>query len=150
MGVRSSYRYCVDHMWVFLHFFFIFISRFNDYFVSNFDLFFLFCLIVLLAISVPELGLFISLFGALCLSVLGISFPSLMEICVLYPDKWGRFNHVVIRNVLLIAIGLFALITGTNKSLTDIVKKFTANSNELSKVDEIFRNFTSSTQPNTL
>ncbi|XP_031641119.1 proton-coupled amino acid transporter-like protein CG1139 [Contarinia nasturtii] len=78
----------------------------------------------LLAISVPQLALFISLFGALCLSVLGIAFPSLMEICVLYPNNWGRCGHVVIRNVILIAIGLFALITGTNKSLVDIIATF--------------------------
>lgn len=79
---------------------------------------------VFLAISVPRLALFISLFGAFCLSVLGIAFPSIMEICVLYPDKLGRFNWVVIRNVVLIVIGGFGLVTGTHKSLVDIIDSF--------------------------
>lgn len=64
------------------------------------------------------------MFGALCLSVLGIAFPALMEICVLWPDRLGPFNWVVIRNVILIAIGLFGLVTGTNKSIVDIIDSF--------------------------
>ncbi|EDO63439.1 AGAP009894-PA, partial [Anopheles gambiae str. PEST] len=43
----------------------------------------------LLAVAIPRLGLFISLFGAFCLSALGIAFPAIMEICVLWPDKLG-------------------------------------------------------------
>lgn len=76
---------------------------------------------VILAIYVPLLALFISLFGALCLSVLGIAFPAVMEICVLYPDKLGWCYNVVLRNIVLILIGMFALITGTHKSMTDII-----------------------------
>lgn len=73
-----------------------------------------------MALYVPLLALFISLFGALCLSVLGIAFPAVMEICVLYPDQLGCCKNVILRNVVLIAIGLFAGITGTHKSLVDI------------------------------
>lgn len=80
--------------------------------------------IVFLAISVPRLALFISLFGAFCLSVLGIAFPALMEICVLWPNNLGRFNIVVIRNLLLIAVGMLGLVFGTQKSLADIIKSF--------------------------
>lgn len=76
---------------------------------------------VILAIYVPLLALFISLFGALCLSVLGIAFPAVMEICVLYPDKLGWCYNVVLRNIVLILIGLFALVTGTHKSMSDII-----------------------------
>lgn len=83
-----------------------------------------FLISVLLAISVPRLALFISLFGALCLSVLGIAFPAVMEICVLWPNNLGRFNIVVIRNVVLIIIGGLGLVIGTYKSLFDIVQSF--------------------------
>lgn len=76
---------------------------------------------VVLAINVPYLALFISLFGALCLSVLGIAFPAVMEICVLYPDQLGFCYNVILRNLVLIFIGLFALITGTHKSVFDII-----------------------------
>lgn len=102
----------------------------------------------LLAISVPRLALFISLFGALCLSVLGIAFPALMEICVLYPDNWGRCGIVVIRNVILIAIGLFGLVTGTHKSIVDIIVSFqTPVESALNSTIQIV---TTSTEPNSL
>lgn len=103
---------------------------------------------VLLAISVPRLALFISLFGALCLSVLGIAFPSLMEICVLYPDKWGRCCHVVIRNVILIVIGLFGLVTGTNKSIVDIIVSFQSPVESFNNSSILIN--TTTTEPNSL
>lgn len=87
-------------------------------YICSFPFFYL--LTVILALYVPLLALFISLFGALCLSVLGIAFPAVMEICVLYPDQLGKCYNVILRNIVLIAIGLFAGITGTHKSLVDI------------------------------
>lgn len=60
----------------------------------------------------------------MCLSMLGITFPAIMEICVLWPDKLGRLNIVVWRNVLLIIIGFIGLIFGTGKSLADIIRSF--------------------------
>ncbi|VVC27247.1 Amino acid transporter, transmembrane domain [Cinara cedri] len=76
----------------------------------------------LLAVSIPLLELFISLFGALCLSVLGIAFPALIEICVLWPERnFGRFNYVFWKDILLIIIGILALILGTYISLSEII-----------------------------
>lgn len=49
-----------------------------------------------------------------------------MEICVLYPDQLGCCKNVILRNLVLIAIGLFAGITGTHKSLVDIYMAITA------------------------
>ncbi|CAH1713514.1 proton-coupled amino acid transporter-like protein CG1139 [Aphis gossypii] len=78
----------------------------------------------LLAVAIPLLELFISLFGALCLSVLGIGFPALIEICVLWPDRnFGRFNYVLIKDIILIIIGILALVLGTYISLQDIARK---------------------------
>lgn len=80
---------------------------------------------VVLAISVPRLSLFISLFGALCLSVLGIAFPAIIEICVLWPDNdFGPFKFMLIKNILLITFGLLGLVVGTYVSIVDIVKSF--------------------------
>lgn len=101
---------------------------------------------VLLAIYVPLLALFISLFGALCLSVLGIAFPALMEICVLYPDQLGRCYNVILRNLVLILIGMFALITGTHKSMVDIIDSFQTKP----LLNETIAAYTTSTQPNSL
>ncbi|XP_012272958.1 proton-coupled amino acid transporter-like protein CG1139 [Orussus abietinus] len=79
-----------------------------------------------LAIAIPRLGLFISLFGALCLSALGIAFPAIIEICVLWPDKFGPLRVILIKNVLLIIFGILGLIIGTYVSLVDIIKSFEA------------------------
>lgn len=103
---------------------------------------------VLLAISVPRLALFISLFGALCLSVLGIAFPALMEICVLYPDRLGWCYNVVIRNLILIIIGMFGLVTGTHKSVVDIIVSFQAPVE--SALNSTILIATTSTEPNSI
>lgn len=80
---------------------------------------------VILAIAIPRLGLFISLFGALCLSALGIAFPAIIEICVLWPGKdFGLFKAMLIKNILLIVFGLLGLVAGTYVSIVDIVKSF--------------------------
>lgn len=79
----------------------------------------------LLAVSIPRLELFISLFGALCLSVLGIAFPALIEICVLWPERdFGPLNYVLWKDIALIVIGVLALILGTYISVQDIVRSF--------------------------
>ncbi|CAD1471332.1 unnamed protein product, partial [Heterotrigona itama] len=46
----------------------------------------------LLAVVIPELDLFISLFGALCLSGLGLAFPAIIQICTFWHqcDRTGK------------------------------------------------------------
>lgn len=83
--------------------------------------FYLFTLVIL-AISVPLLSLFISLFGALCLSVLGLAFPALMEICVLYPDKFGKCNYKLWKDIFLVIFGIVGLVAGTYSSLGGIIQ----------------------------
>ncbi|KAF6201670.1 hypothetical protein GE061_004064, partial [Apolygus lucorum] len=78
----------------------------------------------LLAVAIPRLGLFISLFGALCLSALGIAFPAIIEICVLWPDNLGKFNYVLWRDLLLILFGIVGLVVGTGTALMDIITSF--------------------------
>lgn len=75
---------------------------------------------VLVAVCVPRLELFISLFGALCLAALGLVFPAIIEICVLWPDM-GRGRWILVRDLLILAFGLCALVIGTYVALRDIV-----------------------------
>lgn len=77
----------------------------------------------LLAVAIPRLGLFISLFGALCLSALGIAFPAIMELCVKWPN-YGPGRYIVIKDVLLIIFGLIGLVAGTYTSIRDIILSF--------------------------
>ncbi|XP_018372499.1 PREDICTED: proton-coupled amino acid transporter-like protein CG1139 isoform X1 [Trachymyrmex cornetzi] len=79
----------------------------------------------ILAIAIPRLGLFISLFGALCLSALGIAFPAIIDICVSWPEHdFGPFKIMLIKNFLLIVFGLLGLVVGTYVSIVEIVKSF--------------------------
>ncbi|KAM3969012.1 proton-coupled amino acid transporter-like protein acs isoform 2-T2 [Aphomia sociella] len=85
----------------------------------------LLCLITfVLAVAIPRLGLFISLFGALCLSALGICFPAIMEICVSFPDKFGPARIGLLKNILLFIIGIVGLVAGTYTALLSIVRSF--------------------------
>lgn len=80
---------------------------------------------VTLAITVPRLALFISLFGALCLSALGIAFPAIIEICVLWPNRdFGPCMIMFIKNIFLIVFGLLGLVIGTYVSIVEIVRSF--------------------------
>ncbi|XP_017767789.1 PREDICTED: proton-coupled amino acid transporter-like protein CG1139 [Nicrophorus vespilloides] len=74
-----------------------------------------------LAVTIPLLGLFISLFGAFCLSALGLAFPAIMEICVSWPDNLGPFKYVLIKDVLLIIFGVVGLLAGSYSCISEIV-----------------------------
>lgn len=78
----------------------------------------------LVAAAVPELGLFISLFGAFCLSILGLAFPAIMEICVLWPDKLGSCNWIMWKDIGLVIFALVGLVSGTYSSLISIIATF--------------------------
>lgn len=75
----------------------------------------------LLAVAIPNLGLFISLFGALCLSALGIAFPAIIELCVYWPDRLGICKYILIKDLLLILCGILGLVVGTYVSVLDII-----------------------------
>lgn len=47
-----------------------------------------------------------------------------MEICVLWPDNFGRIKFHLWKNIVLILIGIAGLIVGTYKSVSDIIVSF--------------------------
>ncbi|KAG4071463.1 hypothetical protein HA402_011617 [Bradysia odoriphaga] len=75
------------------------------------------------AAAIPFIGLFINLIGAFSISMLGIICPALMEICVLYKDKLS--NLILVKDILLIAIGVVSLVFGTFTSVRDIIAMYT-------------------------
>ncbi|XP_065161836.1 proton-coupled amino acid transporter-like protein CG1139 isoform X2 [Atheta coriaria] len=81
-----------------------------------------------LAVTIPLLGLFISLFGAFCLSALGIAFPAIMEICVMYPDKLGPCKYILIKDILLILFGIIGLCAGSYSCLSEIINALSSGS----------------------
>lgn len=80
---------------------------------------------VLLAVAIPNLELFISLFGAFCLSALGLAFPALIELCT-YWKIVGGYEKVwlIVKTALIVAVGIAGLTIGTYTSLVEIVKTF--------------------------
>lgn len=115
----------------------LFLSIFIIFFYHVFSVTFT----VTLAYLIPHLGLFISLFGAFCLSMLAVSFPALIEIFVLYPNSYGRCHYVLIRNVLIIIIGVIAFITGTSISINAIISTFNPNQNSTETVNSTCSKF---------
>lgn len=81
----------------------------------------------LVAAAVPHLGLFISLFGAFCLSILGLAFPAIMEICVLWPDKYGTLKWHLWKDLGLVLFAFIGLTSGTYASMKDIIATFTSS-----------------------
>lgn len=80
-------------------------------------------LTVILAILIPNLGGFISLVGAVCLSMLGLIFPSVIELVTFYEDPGlGRFNWRLWKNMFLICFGLLGFVTGTYVSIQEIIQ----------------------------
>lgn len=78
-----------------------------------------------MAIAIPNLDLFISLVGALSLSMLGITFPAFLE-CIV---KWNKTSgaakaFMIFKNVIIALIGVAGFIIGTSLSIKDIIKEY--------------------------
>lgn len=85
------------------------------------------CLVLattLLAIAVPSLEYFISLFGALCLSALGLGFPAIIQLCTCWKEAspWEK-AFMLVKNLTLVVIGVIGLVIGTYTSLKEIFEK---------------------------
>lgn len=75
------------------------------------------------SIAIPNLGPFISLVGALCLSFLGLIFPAIIETVTFWdrPNGLGRFNWVLWKNMFLVSFGILGFLTGSYVSILDII-----------------------------
>lgn len=79
----------------------------------------------MLAVTIPELDLFISLFGAFCLSGLGLAFPAIIHLCAFWKIVGPRERNIMLaKNLCLVLLGALGLVAGTFTSIRDIVKKF--------------------------
>uniref|UniRef100_A0A1B0DM02 Amino acid transporter transmembrane domain-containing protein n=3 Tax=Phlebotomus papatasi TaxID=29031 RepID=A0A1B0DM02_PHLPP len=79
-------------------------------------------LTVAIAAAIPNLGPFISLIGAVCLSTLGLIFPSVIEIVTYWENGMGRFNWRLWKNILLILFGIVGFLTGSYVSIIEIIE----------------------------
>lgn len=77
----------------------------------------------ILAAAISNIGLFISLIGAVASSALAIIFPPIIEIVTFWPDK-GRYNWRLIKCVIIVLIGLTGFVTGTISSVQELIDYF--------------------------
>ncbi|XP_070071696.1 glutamate transporter polyphemus-like isoform X2 [Drosophila takahashii] len=73
-------------------------------------------------VAFPNLGPLLSLVGAFSLSLLNLVFPAFMEICLYYPAEftYGRCKWKLVKDILMISLGLLILIQGTVFSIIDM------------------------------
>ncbi|XP_068621150.1 proton-coupled amino acid transporter-like protein CG1139 [Battus philenor] len=79
-----------------------------------------------LAESIPKLGLFISLVGAISSTALALVFPPLIELVYISQTPKGITIPIFIKDMLIISIGLFIFVTGTYESFASIIRAFKA------------------------
>ena len=76
--------------------------------------------LVVLAITVPDIGLIISLLGAVAGSFLSIIYPPIIDSVLFWnQDIWKH-----IKNMCIVQLGLLGFLTGTYISMNDIVQTF--------------------------
>lgn len=79
---------------------------------------------VILAESIPQLGLFISLVGAVSSSTLALIIPPLIELVLTSQKSKGISVIIAAKDILIILLGLFVFVTGTFQSIRNIVLAF--------------------------
>lgn len=82
---------------------------------------------VILAEAIPFLNLFISLVGAVSSTALALIFPPVLEIVTEMTDS-QLGTGVLVKNIVIILIGIVGCITGTYESVNSIAHAFGQNS----------------------
>ncbi|GLH03888.1 Proton-coupled amino acid transporter-like protein pathetic [Gryllus bimaculatus] len=77
-----------------------------------------------IAAAVPNLGPIISLVGAVCFSILGLLVPAAIEIAACYDGMLGRWNWILIKDVIIIILALLALVSGSYTSILEIIDEY--------------------------
>lgn len=77
------------------------------------------------AVAIPQLGPFISLVGAVCLSTLGLMFPAIIELVTFWDSPGlGSCYWRLWKNLFIILFGILGFITGTITSIEEIISEF--------------------------
>ncbi|XP_019886860.2 proton-coupled amino acid transporter 1 isoform X2 [Ooceraea biroi] len=82
------------------------------------------CLVTfVMAEAIPQLGLFISLVGAVSSTALALVFPPIIEMVVCWNNT-GLGFFTIAKDVTIVLIGVLGFATGTYESITSIIKAF--------------------------
>ncbi|KAL1456938.1 hypothetical protein WDU94_001623 [Cyamophila willieti] len=79
---------------------------------------------VVLAAAIPNLELFISLIGALCLATMGIALPAIIQMLTFWDSVYGIQKVIfVLKNLCMILIAIMGFVIGVTTSVTEIAHK---------------------------
>ena len=79
-----------------------------------------------MAAAIPKIDLFISLIGAVSSSTLALIAPSVIHTMVFWEDFSGLSGKLrIVRNMLLLLLGVVGMVAGTITSVKDIIEFFT-------------------------
>ncbi|CAL4105734.1 unnamed protein product [Meganyctiphanes norvegica] len=81
------------------------------------------------AVTIPNIGLFVSLIGAVASTTLAFIVPPFVDLCTFWPDT-GRFHFRIIRGVYIFSLGVLGFVTGANSSIQGIIKFFAEGKQE--------------------
>lgn len=79
------------------------------------------------AVCIPNLGAVISFVGAFSSSALALIFPPLIEIITFWPDKMGRRNWMLWKDVMIIVVGFLGFLIGSYISFLNILNPGSTN-----------------------
>lgn len=85
---------------------------------------FLVLITFILAISIPHVGLFISLVGAIGSTALALLFPPIIELVQKAQTPAEYTYWIIIKNTFIISLGLLGFATGTYESVAAVVRAF--------------------------
>lgn len=82
-------------------------------------------LTVMVAIALPQIGAFVSLIGAVCLSMLGLIMPPIIELVTYWEHEGlGRLNWRLWKNCFLICFGIIGFVLGAYVSIEEIKQQY--------------------------
>lgn len=83
--------------------------------------------IVFFSMVVPDIDLVINLTGAMCLSIVGVALPAIINHLTFYNERrmQGRWAYFLfcLKNIFIVLVGISAMFIGTTTSMKDIINK---------------------------
>uniref|UniRef100_A0A2A4JJR2 Amino acid transporter transmembrane domain-containing protein n=1 Tax=Heliothis virescens TaxID=7102 RepID=A0A2A4JJR2_HELVI len=84
----------------------------------------MYCIVTLaggIGIALPYLEQIINLVGALFYSLLGLIIPGIVETVFRWEDL-GKFNWILYKNIFIVFIGMFSLVSGCMVTISDTIE----------------------------
>lgn len=73
------------------------------------------------AATLPRLEQVIGLEGAFFYSFLGLIAPSILDVIFNWERGLGKYNWILVKDIILIVFGTFVLVAGVTQSLREII-----------------------------